>query len=258
MLPAHFNRPGRPLIWGHRGSSFDAPENTIPAFELARKHGADGVELDAQRCASGEVVVIHDETLDRTTGAPGRVTESTWSRIRALDAGSWKGAQFRGTRVPLLSEVLEAFPGLVNVELKTEEANDRGLTLAVVRDVRRARAENRVLLSSFNPFCLARARVLAPSMPRALLFESGQRWPLRSALPAPLLGVRALHPEAVLATPQRMQGWKKRGYSIGVWTVDDPELAFSLWREGASGVITNRPDLMRARFASNASQKRSP
>lgn len=248
MLAAHFSRPDRPLIWGHRGASFDAPENTVPAFELARAQGADGVELDAQRCASGEVVVFHDDTLDRTTGASGRVTETSWTDLRALDAGSWKDGRFSGTRVPLLSEVLEAFPGLVNVELKCDEADDRGLTLAAVRGVRRARAENRVLFSSFNPLCLVRARLLAPMIPRALLFESQQRWPLRSALFAPLLGVGALHPEHVLATPARVARWRARGYSVAVWTVDDPELAMRLWQSGVRGVITNRPQLLRARF----------
>jgi glycerophosphoryl diester phosphodiesterase len=206
------------------------------------------VELDVQRCASGEVVVIHDETLDRTTGKAGVVTATRWSEIRALDAGSWKAARFSGTRVPLLSEVLEAFPAFVNIELKTEATDDRGLTLAVVRDIRRGRAENRVLLSSFNPLCLLRARLLAPRIPRALLFESEQRWPLRSALAAPLLAVKALHPEHTLATPARVAGWKRRGYSIAAWTVDDPELAVALWKSGASGVITNRPDVLRARF----------
>lgn len=248
MLPAHFSRPDRPLVWGHRGSPFEAPENTLPAFELARRQGADGVELDAQRCASGEVVVFHDESLDRTTGQAGQVTETPWRVLRELDAGSWKGAAFRGTRVPLLSEVLQAFPLLVNIELKCEQSDDRGLTLAVVRDVRRARAENRVLFSSFNPLCLVRARLLAPSIPRALLFESQQRWPLRSGLSAPLLGVRAMHPEAALATAPRIARWRKRGYSVGVWTVDDPELAAQLWQAGASGMITNRPDLVRPRF----------
>src|SRR5437764_9810776 len=111
MLPAHFARSGRPLIWGHRGASFDAPENTLAAFRLAREMGADGVELDAQRCASGEVVVLHDESLGRTTRFAGLVTETPYSVIRTLDAG-------RGERVPLLSEVLAAFPSRINVELK--------------------------------------------------------------------------------------------------------------------------------------------
>jgi len=250
VLPAAFAREGRPLIWGHRGASFEAPENTLAAFELARRMGADGVELDAQRCASGEVVVLHDESLGRTTGFAGLVTETPYSVIRALDAGARKADRFRGERVPLLAEVLAAFPLLVNVELKCERSNDRGLTAAVVRVVREARAEERVLLSSFNPLCLLRARVFAPRIARALLFESQQGWPLRSGLCAPALAVRAMHPEHVLATPERVARWRRRGYSVGCWTMDDPEAASQLFQSGVSGIITNRPDVMRARWPS--------
>jgi len=248
MLPAHFARSGRPLIWGHRGASFDAPENTLAAFELAREQGADGVELDAQRCASGEVVVLHDDSLARTAGFAGLIVETPWSVVRTLDAGAWKGDRFRGERVPLLAEVFEAFGHLVNVELKCDAADDRGLTAEVVRMIRAAGAGERVLLSSFNPLCLLRARALAPGIPRAMLFEREQRWVLRSGLAAPLLGAAALHPEHVLATPERVGRWRRRGYSVGCWTVDDPQAAAGLFRSGVSGIITNRPGMMRTAF----------
>jgi glycerophosphoryl diester phosphodiesterase len=248
VLPPAFARQGRPLIWGHRGASFEAPENTLAAFELARRMGADGVELDAQRSASGEVVVLHDESLGRTTGFAGLVTETPYSVLRTLDAGARKADRFRGERVPLLAEVLAAFPLLVNIELKCERSDDRGLTAAVVRIVREARAEERVLLSSFNPLCLLRARLFAPRIARALLFESQQAWPLRSGLCAPALSLRAMHPEHVLATPQRVSRWRRRGYSVGCWTVDDPEAAARLYQSGVSGIITNRPDIIRARW----------
>src|SRR3989449_3020856 len=166
MLPAHFNRTGRPLLWAHRGASAEAPENTLAAFSLALAQDADGVELDAQRCASGEVVVVHDESLARTTGFAAPVIHASYSVVRTLDAGSWKADRFRGERIPLLAEVLEAFPRLVNVELKCETADDGGLTAEVVRVVRAAAAEDRVLLSSFNAACLWRARALAPRIPR--------------------------------------------------------------------------------------------
>ena len=248
MLGPAFLRAGRPLVWGHRGASFAAPENTLAAFLLAKEQGADGVELDAQRCASGEVVVLHDESLGRTTGFAGLIAETPYSTVRTLDAGVRKSERFRGERVPLLSEVLEAFPLLVNVELKCERADDRGLTAEVVRIVREARAQDRVLLSSFNPLCLLRALALAPRIPRALLFESEQHWALRSALSAPALAAAALHPEHVLATTARVRRWRRRGYAVACWTVDDAELAGRLFDSGASGLITNRPDRMRARW----------
>ena len=248
MLPAHFNPHGRHLIWAHRGASADAPENTLAAFSLALAQGADGIELDAQRCASGEVLVLHDDSLARTTGFAARVTDASYSVVRTLDAGAWKAERFRGERIPLLAEVLQAFPRLVNVELKCDRRDDGGLTAEVLRVVRAARAEERVVISSFNPACLWRARGIAPAIPRAVLFESQQRWALRSALAAPLLGAQALHPEHVLATPQRVRRWRARGYSLACWTVDDPDLAARLYADGVGAIFTNRPALMRSRW----------
>src|SRR3954471_16954062 len=98
MLPAHFGCGNRPLVYAHRGASADAPENTLAAFRLALEQRADGIELDAQRCASGEVVVVHDESWLRTTGHAGLVTRTPWSTLRALDAGGWKPERFRGER----------------------------------------------------------------------------------------------------------------------------------------------------------------
>jgi glycerophosphoryl diester phosphodiesterase len=241
-----FEAEGRPLVWAHRGASRDAPENTLAAFTLAATQCADGVELDAQLCGTGEVVVLHDETLGRTTGAAGLVTQTSWQRLRTLDAGAFKGERFRGERLPLLSEVLEAVPGLVvNVELKCEALDDGGLTARAVACVREARATARVLFSSFNPLCLRRARALAPEIERALLFEADAPWLLRSAATAPLLGAAALHPEAALATPAAASRWRSRGYRLACWTVDDPAQARALWDRGVTGLITNRPGALR-------------
>ena len=210
--PSRFEAAGRPLLWAHRGASRDAPENTLAAFRLAATQRADGVELDAQLCGSGEVVVLHDSTLGRTTGAVGLVAETPWQRQRTLDAGAFKGEQFAGERIPLLSEVLEALPGLlINIELKCESLADDGLTARAVACVREARAEGRVLFSSFNPLCLRRARQLAPAIERALLFEQDAPFFLRSAAAAPLLDAAALHPEAVLATPAAVSRNSSRG-----------------------------------------------
>jgi glycerophosphoryl diester phosphodiesterase len=249
--PQQFSRAGRPLVWAHRGASRAAPENTLAAFRLAAEMGVDGIELDAQRCATGEVVVLHDESLGRTTGHAALVTETPWSTVRTLDAGARFSERFRGERVPLLAEVLAQTPGtlLVNVELKCDRADDRGLTAAAVAVVREAGAEERVLFSSFNPFCLWRARAFAAEVPRALLFERDSSFPLRHALAAPALGAVSLHPEDVLATPAAIRSWRRRGYLVAPWTVDDPDRAQALREAGATGIITNVPDVMLARFA---------
>jgi len=125
---------GRPLVLGHRGASAEAPENTLAAFRLAMAQGADGVELDVWRCGTGELVVAHDDDLRRVGGSPLVVRKASLAALRAVDVGSWKGERFRGERVPLLAEVLEAVPSaVVNVELKS--ARFRLPDLALARDV---------------------------------------------------------------------------------------------------------------------------
>ena len=246
-------------MWAHRGASRAAPENTLAAFRLAAELGADGIELDAQRCATGEVVVLHDESLGRTTGYPALLAETPLSKLRTLDAGTRFSEQFRGERVPLLSEVLSETPRtlLVNVELKCDRTDDRGLTAAAVAVVREQRAEERVLFSSFNPICLWRARLLAPRVPRALLFERDSSFALRHALAAPALGAVALHPEDVLATAAAVRTWRRRGYRVAPWTVDDPVRAQALHEAGATGIITNVPDVIVARFRAALSERQS-
>src|SRR5471032_901126 len=105
-----WTKAGRPLVWAHRGASRQAPENTLAAFTRAAALGADGIELDVQLCSTGEVVVLHDETLARTTGQVGLLRETPWSLLRTLDAGARFGPSFRGERIPLLAEVLAETP----------------------------------------------------------------------------------------------------------------------------------------------------
>ena len=250
MLDARFLREGRPTIWGHRGASRDAPENTLAAFQLAARQGADGIELDAQLCGSGEVVVFHDFSLGRTTGHPGLLAETPWEALRHLDAGAREGPRFEGERIPLLAEVLRETPPslLVNVELKSERPDDRGLTEQVIRVIQAAGAAERVLLSSFNPLCLLRARLLAPALPRALLYEQDAGVLLRDGRSAPLVAAAAVHPQAVLATPEMVARFRRRGYSVACWTVDDPAGARSLFESGVVGIITNAPGPMRRYF----------
>jgi glycerophosphoryl diester phosphodiesterase len=233
--------PGRPLVLGHRGASRDAPENTLAAFHLALAQGADGFELDVWRCQSGEPVVIHDATAARTAGAPLRVTDEPLARLRQLDAGAWKGAAHRGARIPSLGEVLEAFPhAVVNVELKSAGLGDPRLAAAVARLVTALRAEERVLVSSFDYSLLAAFRLLAPRVPVGLLFARDQRWALRDRLGGLLLPA-AVHPERTLAGDERVAAWRQRGLAVNVWTVDDPGEVVRLARAGAAAVISNVP-----------------
>src|SRR5512138_3415358 len=197
IVPPAPRAAGRPLVLGHRGASADAPENTLAAFRLAVAQGADGVELDVWRCATGEVVVAHDEDARRVAGVDIRIPDAPLSALRALDVGAWKGARFRGERIPLLAEVLEALPrALVNVELKSRGGRDLGLAHAVAEDVHRARAEARVVVSSFDWRLVAAFRLASPDVPTGLLFDGTRAWWVRTALAIRTLRPAALHPEA--------------------------------------------------------------
>jgi glycerophosphoryl diester phosphodiesterase len=234
---------GRPLILGHRGASATAPENTLASFTQALAEGADGVELDAWRCATGEVVVIHDEETTRTCGERLRVPGASLTALRRLDAGSWKEPRFRGERIPLLREVFEALPGaVINVELKARLGlPDAALANAVARIVADAGARARVVVSSFD-FTLVRAfRAAAPQVATGLVFEPAWHRPLRVQLATTWLHSSALHPDLRLCTPERLSRWHAAGQSICAWTVDAPEEVARLTRAGVAGLICNRP-----------------
>jgi glycerophosphoryl diester phosphodiesterase len=229
----------RPLILGHRGAAADAPENTLAAFRLALAQGADGVELDAWRCGSGEVVVIHDEDARRVAGAPLRIAEAPLGALRELDVGAWKGERFRGERLPLLAEVLEALPGArVNVELKGADGRVAAATAEVIR---RAGAADRVLVSSFHAGLLAAFRRAAPEVHLGFLFDGAHAWRLRAALARAWLRPAALHPEAALVTAARVERWHRMGLGVNVWTVDEEAEVRRLVRAGVEAIITNAP-----------------
>jgi glycerophosphoryl diester phosphodiesterase len=240
--PDRVIRPsGRPLVLGHRGASAAAPENTLAAFRLAREEGADGVELDVRRCRTGEVVVFHDADARRIAGAPLKIAEASLADLRALDAGSHRGSRFRGERIPLLAETLEALPGaFVNVELKSE-GRDLGLAAAAAGVIRAHGAGVRVIVSSFDYRLLVAFRLAAPELPIGLLFEREQRWRLVTALAIRLLRPVAVHPDRALVTAPRARRWTVRGLGMNVWTVDEPDEARRLAAMGATAVITNVP-----------------
>jgi glycerophosphoryl diester phosphodiesterase len=236
---------GRPRVIAHRGASADAPENTLAAFRLAREQGADGVELDVMRCASGEVVVFHDDDLQRLGGRPAEVRESSYAALRTIDLGG-------GERIPLLEEVLAALgPLLCNVELKSAprwrgRLVDDGLAEAVAGLVFRAGAQDRVLVSSFDPLLLGRFRLQAPRVATGLLFAHDQARPYREAWAASLVRPAALHPERTLVDARAVRRWHARGLMVNVWTVDDAAEVRLLSALGVDGIITNRPGQTRS------------
>ncbi len=227
---------------GHRGASAEAPENTLAAFRLALAQGADGVELDVWRCASGEVVVFHDADARRVAGSPLRPALASFAELRVLDVGAWKGERFRGQRIPRLEEVLEALgPAVVNVELKSARVGDPRLAFAAARVLRARRGGERVVVSSFDWALLAAFRLAAPEVATGMLLEAGSPWRRLAGPAAAVLRPQALHPELAWVTPERARRWAAAGRPLVVWTVDEPADVERMCALGAAALVSNRP-----------------
>lgn len=233
------------LLLAHRGASADAPENTLEAFAEAVRQGADGVELDAMVCGSGEVVVCHDERLDRLAHQPWEVRTTPWWKLSRADVGTPLG--FAPARIPLLEEVLDALPEhfLVNIELKCDRFDDGGLAAGVARLLRERDLAGRVVVSSFNPLCLFRLAAVAPTLRRGFLIDPDKPWALQAYALSPLVSSHSVHPFHEACTPERVAAWNDAGLRVAAWTVDDPRRARELRDLGVSYLITNRPGRLR-------------
>jgi glycerophosphoryl diester phosphodiesterase len=224
--------PGRrPLVLGHRGARNAAPENTLSSFQIAIEQGADGVELDVRLDADRNLVVLHDRTLARVTG---------WHDVRDVEQVS-----ARALGLPLLSEVLgwaERIGACVNVELKHDVSDRRELVARVAAEVRQLREPSwSVLVSSFHPAIVAALARALPQLTTGWLVHAGQRV-LRGAPGFRWLGARAVHPEHVLASMERIVHWKRSGALVVVWTVNEPSHAQRLAALGVDAIITDVPD----------------
>jgi len=238
------NFPG-PILFAHRGASAHAPENTLPAFELALQQGADGVELDTMLSADGQVVVIHDSTLDRTTNGHGRVTAMPFAALRELDAGAWHSEQYRGTKIPSLDEVFETIGKkcIINVELKNYSTPFDRLVEKACDTVRQHGLQDRVLFSSFLGYNLRIAGRLLPDVPRGLLASRGWTGAWARSFGFMFGDYEALHPHiADTNAPQvsRVHQLKRR---IIVWTANNAEEVTRLKGWGVDGMITDDPQV---------------
>lgn len=225
-------------VWAHRGANRQFPENTLAAFNRAAELGADGIELDVSLTRDGRVVVMHDNTVDRTTDGHGEICDFTWDEIRKLDCG-------QGQHPPLLSDVLEQMRGnklLLNMEIKAG-LNPRGfdgLEEKAVNLVHEFGMAGRTLYSSFNHPALMRVRELDHNAPIGLLYSCRM---VRDWDYAKSIGAEALHPHyASLMQPGFMDACNKAGIIVRPWTVDDADMMRTFMLEGAE-VITDVPDV---------------
>lgn len=223
----------------HRGYSAVAPENTLPAFEIAVRAGATFVEFDVRTTADGVPVVIHDRTLDRTTSGTGRVADALYADIAALDAGSWFSPVFAGARVPSLAATLELLaPSSAGVLLEVKAPASGDEVKAIVETVAAHGFLERTIIQSFDPEIVALARSHAPDLRRGLLREglTGGSVALARSLEAVCCNPSV---EDVLGNPETVAELIAGGFEIMPWTANDTAEWAALAGAGVAGVITD-------------------
>ncbi len=232
-----------PIIEAHRGDSTNAPENTLAAFRAAVALGAQWIELDVHPTSDGALVVIHDDTVDRTTNGSGAVRDLTLDEVRRLNAGAWFGAEFAGEPVPTLAEVFELVAPTatrLNIEIKSSPP---GLDVprAVVELLRRFGKEREYVVSSFDLPALLEVRAMAPEVTLALIGHGPEILPLAQRHHLPWIHAYHATLDAGIVNEAHAHGIR-----VNVWTVDDPD-ALGMWAElGLDKLCTNRPAVMLA------------
>jgi glycerophosphoryl diester phosphodiesterase len=228
----------------HRGASSYAPENTFAAFDLAIEMGARHLELDVHFSSDGHLVVIHDDTVDRTTDGSGPVTSRSLAALTALDAGAWFDPRFKGERIPTLGAVLERYWGAhLHVELKGHSA---GLAQRAVDMIRSSGIATNVTITSFQKAQLEETRAYAPELPTGWLVGEVSDAVVAQAR---AMGLTQLCPRAGAVTPELVSRLHAEGLVVRAWGVATEDLMRRVVTAGADGMTVNFPDKLLAYLA---------
>jgi glycerophosphoryl diester phosphodiesterase len=225
-----------PPVVGHRGEPAVAPEETIASFTAAIDDGAKTIEGDVHFTKDGQPVMLHDDTVDRTTDGTGRVSAKTLAQVESLDAGGWMGNEWKGVRVPTLEAFLHLAKSQdvhVIVELKQPRAT-KAQVRTFLSDISKAGMAARTLVESFHAGNLKTVRALNPAMETALVTTT----PV-SPKKAKSLG-DALLPKLSIATPSRVQAWQDAGLKVYPWTADTEAEWAQAAKAKVDGILTNR------------------
>lgn len=241
--------PDTPVVIAHRGASRLAPENTISAIKRARALGAKAVEFDVHKSADGEIVVIHDATLGRTTSGKGFVSRAPWSKLRTLDAGSWFSKEFAGEKIPRLRDALEALGEdmVAAIEIKTKAA----VMTDIRNELERTGTSDRAIIFSFKAHQVRAAAKIIPDVPALFLVEPEERdsvYPASIVAEAKAMGADmiGLYHRAVEA--QIVEASHKAGLSLFVYTVDEDSDVRRMVDLGVDGIISNHPRATESRI----------
>lgn len=225
----------------HRGASGIAPENTLAAFKKAIDIGVDAVEFDLHGTADGEIVVIHDASLDRTTNLSGSIKQTTLEDIKRADAGAWFNHKFKGETVPTLAEALACITDDVIAVL---EIKDDTIAEAVVQKIREMNLLEFTVIISFHTFVLQTVRSLEPRIPTGWLIGSrnGHTHPIQLCQQLGSLGSSLLNVNHQLITEEFAYEICRRGFALWGWTVDNIDLMRQMRTFGVQGITSNHPE----------------
>ena len=230
------------INFAHRGAAGHRPENTMVSFARALELGATGIETDVQMTKDGELVLIHDETLDRTGGVSLWIKDLTLAEVKSQDVGSWFHEDYRGETVPTLEQLLELVKDtdtIVNLELKTGVVMYPGIEAKVIEAVRRFGMEKRIIISSFNHYSLVECKKIAPEIRTGILYMEGLYEPWNFAKQ---IGADALHAYKYALIPELVAAAKQAGVVYHPFTVNETEHMKALLQAGVAGIITDYPD----------------
>lgn len=237
-------RPRKVTAIAHRGVSSYAPENTFAAFDLAVDMGIYDIELDVQFTSDSRIIVIHDETLDRTTDSTGLVSELTLDQIKLLDAGSWFDEKFSGEKIPTLDEVFDRYKAKLrfHIEIKSKEAE--GLASRTCDLVRKYGLEEKMTITSFWKQWLIESRNYAPEVATGWLAPLGYEAEWDDAVIEEALqeGFTQICPRASLVSPYLVRSLHDNGFNVRCWGVHNEELMTKVAESGADAMTINFPD----------------
>lgn len=243
------------MIIAHRGFSGKYPENTMLAFQKAVEAGCDGIELDVHFSKDKELVIIHDETIDRTcVDGTGTVAEMTVEELKKFDLSATHPECGR-CEMPTLREYFEYIKDkdvVTNIELKTNKNPYPGLEQAVYEMIKEFGLEDKILISSFNYFSAIRFKEIMPEMPCGFLEES---WLLDYCDYVNKYNIDNIHPMYNMITEEFAKDAKENGYGIYTFTVNDREAMIDMYNKGVEGIITNYPDLAKEVLAEMGANK---
>jgi glycerophosphoryl diester phosphodiesterase len=244
MLEIEAANTGKVLIVGHRGALGLAPENTMASFAIGLETGCDLVETDIHLSRDGELILMHDPEVSRTTDGKGRIKDMTLAEIRRLDAGGWFGERFRGERVPVLADLLEWAKARIPVviEIKGDPRPSKGIEAALLKELRRHDMVEDVMVIGFHHDSLKRIKEMEPAITTGLTYSCRLADTVGAARAA---GASSIRPHWSYWDAQLVEECRKAGLTTHAWVANDEKLTDYLAEMGIDSLGVDFPDRVR-------------